>query len=110
MDVTDETLDGVPVVSLAGRLDRNTAGDVQAHLLKKIPDAGSRLLVDGTGLDYVSSAGLRVFLIAAKKLDEIGGKLLICGLKPEVFSVFEATGFTKILAILPSREDALAAP
>ncbi len=109
MDVRDETLDGVAVVSLAGRLDRNTAGDVQTHLTDRIAGAGPRLLVDGSGLDYVSSAGLRVFLIAAKKLDEVGGKLLICGLKPDVHAVFEATGFTKILAILPTREAALAA-
>ena len=110
MDVRDETMDGVTVVSLAGRLDRNTAGDVQSHLVDRIADGGSRLLVDGSGLDYVSSAGLRVFLIAAKKLDAVGGKLLICGLNPDVYAVFEATGFTKILAILPTREDALAAP
>lgn len=110
MDVRDETMDGVAVVSLSGRLDRNTAGDVQSHLVDRIADGSPRLLVDGSGLDYVSSAGLRVFLIAAKQLDAVGGKLLICGLKPDVYAVFEATGFTKILAILPTREDALAAP
>ncbi len=65
------------------------------------------LVVDLSGLTYVSSAGLRVFLSAAKKLKAAGGKLLLCSLGGMVQEVFVMSGFADILAIYDTLEKAL---
>ena len=57
---------------------------------------------------FLRRTGLRVLLLAAKKLDECGGRLALCSLTPAVQQVFELAGFTAIFALEPSRDDALA--
>ena len=65
------------------------------------------LLFDFSELDYISSAGLRVVLVAAKRLKPLGGKLAVYGMQPQVKEVFEISGFLRILEIAHSREDAI---
>jgi anti-anti-sigma factor len=69
--------------------------------------ASKQLLLDFTELDYVSSAGLRVLLIAAKRVKACQGRLAICALRPDVLEVFEISGFTKIFSLYPTRAQAL---
>jgi anti-anti-sigma factor len=57
----------------------------------------------------VNSAGLKVFLLAAKRLEPLGGKLVLCSLAPSVLMIFEMIGFTRIMKITATREDALQA-
>lgn len=71
-------------------------------------DRGERqLLVDFSRLDYISSAGLRVFIIAAKKLKSIQGKIALSALKPQIKEVFDIAGFSSIFPMFNSREDAI---
>ena len=73
-------------------------------------EAGERkVLVDCAPLEYVNSAGLKVFLLAAKKLEPLGGQLILCALAPSVMMIFEMIGFTRIMKIAPTRADALRA-
>jgi anti-anti-sigma factor len=65
------------------------------------------VLVDCTKLDYVNSAGLKVFLLGAKQLDGAGGKLVLCGLTPSVQAIFDMIGFSKIMNLAPERDAAL---
>lgn len=69
-----------------------------------------RIVVDCASLDYVNSAGLKVFLLAAKRLETLGGKLVLCALTPSVLMIFEMIGFTRIMKIVASREEALRRP
>jgi anti-anti-sigma factor len=55
----------------------------------------------------VNSAGLKVFLLAAKKLEAVKGALVLCALAPSVLMIFEMIGFTRIMKIVPTREDAM---
>ncbi len=54
-------------------------------------------------LAYISSAGLRVVLMAAKRAKQSGGRLLLCGLSPAVRELFEISGFLKILEVCADR-------
>ena len=73
-------------------------------------DRGARkVLVDCGPLEYVNSAGLKVFLLAAKKLETLGGKLVLCALAPSVLMIFEMIGFTRIMKIVPTRDEGLRA-
>ncbi|KPK96121.1 hypothetical protein AMJ80_01795 [bacterium SM23_31] len=99
--------DDVAVVSLKGRLDANTSDDIQAKLLKLI-DKGEKLIaIDSAQLDYISSAGLRVILIVLKKMKAVDGKLAVFALKDHIKEVFDISGFTSMLSIFKTQEEAL---
>lgn len=69
---------------------------------------GRRVVIDFAALDYISSAGLRVVLMTAKRAKQGKGTLVLCGLQPHVKEVFEISGFLKILEVAPDRLAALA--
>jgi len=107
MKLESNTIDSVTVVEMEGNLDTNTSVDAQEHINALIDDGAVKLLVDFAEVDFVSSAGLRVLLATAKRLGGSGGSLRICGLNEAVNEVFEISGFSTILDVFPSRDEAL---
>jgi len=108
MQVMDLTQDGVRIVCLEGRLDSNTAPDFEKRLLDDLDPTAAPLVLDFSGLDYVSSAGLRIVLLVAKRMSAGKGKMVLCALKDNVREVFAISGFLKFLQVCDSREQALA--
>ena len=84
-------------ISLEGRLDNNTASELEEKIenLKRIKD----LTLDLDGLDYISSAGLRVLLTMQKLMNSKDGKMTITNVSENVMGIFEVTGFSEILNI-----------
>ena len=107
MDFETTKIDAVTLVAMEGNLDTNTSVDAQSHINALIDEGATKLLTDFTKVDFVSSAGLRVLLATAKKLGGIGGSLRICGLNEAVNEVFEISGFSTILEVFPTRDNAL---
>jgi anti-anti-sigma factor len=66
-----------------------------------------KLLLDLAALDYISSAGLRIILSAARQMKSRSGRLVLCSLSNQIREVFEISGFTGILVISSSREEAM---
>ena len=66
-------------------------------------------VIDLAGVDYVSSAGLRVILLAGKRLKAGGGRLALAGLRDNVREVFEMSGFLTLFPVLPTVDAALVA-
>ena len=85
------------VIKLVGRLDTTTAPALDKTINNDIRDT-KNLILDIKGLEYVSSAGLRVLLGAQKKFQKIGSMKVI-NVREEVMEVFEITGFADILTI-----------
>ena len=85
------------VIEIVGRLDTITAPALDKTINEDIGDA-KNLILDVKGLEYISSAGLRVLLAAQKKMQKIGSMKLI-NVCEEVMEVFEMTGFADILVI-----------
>jgi anti-anti-sigma factor len=103
-----EDKDGaVVVVGLQGRMDSSTARIVEEKVFGLIDRGERSLVVDCARLDYVSSAGLRVFLMAAKQLMRSKGKIVLATLNDDVKQVFDLTGFSSIFQICSSREEAV---
>jgi len=98
MEITQNKDGGNLTVVVSGCLDTTTSPDLMAAF-----DAGlagvSSLLIDFTNLDYVSSAGFRVLLVAHKKVVAAGGTMVLKGLNPSVREVFDMTGFSDIFTI-----------
>jgi anti-sigma B factor antagonist len=108
MDIREETRGDVLVVVAAGRLDSSSAGALEAVLPARV-EAQAKVVLDLTETPYVSSAGLRVLLIGAKKARAAGHKLVLTGLAPSVQEVFDISGFTSIFTIEADIDSALAA-
>lgn len=105
MDIRENEQDGVCVITPIGRIDSNTARDAETALLPKF-DAGHPIVVDFAELTYISSAGLRVLLMAAKRSKTSGVALALSGMAPQVHDVFQVSGFAKLFDIY---EDSAAA-
>jgi anti-anti-sigma factor len=108
MEIREERCHGVLVLAPQGRVDSVTSGELEQRLLAPALAAERRLVVDLAGVDYVSSAGLRVFLKLARKVKDAAGELMLCALGEPVRQVFDLAGFLPLFAIEPSRELALA--
>jgi anti-anti-sigma factor len=108
MEITEELRGETLVVKPAGRLDSNTSEEFHTFLTKRLDAGASRLVVDMSATDYVSSAGLRIFLLAAKKLKDRDGRLALAGLNSSVKQVFSLSGLLAIFAVEPDAERAVA--
>lgn len=96
MDIK-KTVDGNAVtLALSGRLETMTAPQLDAEV-QSLPEGVTELLMEISSLEYVSSAGLRVFLVAHKKMKSRGGAMKISGANASVKKVFDITGFSPIL-------------
>ncbi|MGA3302732.1 MAG: STAS domain-containing protein [Methylovirgula sp.] len=100
-------VDDICEVRPKGRLDSASGPAFEKDLLGRIESGRLRMLLNFGELQYISSAGLRIVLLAAKKMKSAGGKMALCSLNPQIAEVFEISGFSNILDIHPSRDAAL---
>lgn len=107
MDIQEERKDGFLILCLEGRLDANNSKIFEEKLLAVIDQGETRLVIDLSQLDYVSSAGLRTFLLGSKRLTPAGGQIVLCSLQEPVKQVFDIVGFYSIFSILGSKDEAL---
>ena len=107
MNIQQTERDGVTILAPSGRIDTTTSGAVE-QAVKRAVDMGARLLViDFSGTEYISSAGLRVFLMLAKRMRDLRGRLILCGMPEPVVQVFRLAGFMALFQVEKSREDAI---
>ncbi len=109
MDFETQTFKGMEVVRLKGRLDATNAPDLERELGPIIDKAMATLLVNLKDLDYISSAGLRTLLMAAKLMKKKGGTVALCALQAPVKEVFDIAGFTELFPIYDTEEAAVGA-
>ena len=109
MEIKQEHDGDVVIVRLSGRLDSSAAPSAEERLSAALGGTPPRLAIDMSGLDYISSAGLRVLLVVAKKVQQQKGKVALGGLAANVREVFTVSGFDSIFAIEPDAASAAAA-
>ncbi len=98
-----------PILFPQGRLDAAHTPQLEQMLQEALGGNPPALIVDLAQVSYLSSSGLRVLLVAAKRLRRSGGHLLLCCPQPAVARVLRLTGFIEILPVYPTREAALKA-
>src|SRR5215475_5667560 len=99
MEISERKVGDVCIVQITGRLEWGTSDSLAQRLHHLIDDGERRLVIDGEKLDYISSTGLRVLLVAAKRLKAVDGKIVLSSLKPHIIEVFEIAGFKSIFPI-----------
>jgi len=98
--VIDKTQNGEQnILALQGRLDTNTAGQLEADLNTVFAEGANNIILDFTALEYISSAGLRIILSAQKRINAKNGKMVVKNINETIMEVFEMTGFVDILTI-----------
>ncbi len=106
MNIREDKKDQVMVLAIEGRLDSITSGTLEKKFLAVMEAGEKNIVVDFTSMDYISSAGLRVLLMAAKKTAKMGGKVVLAALCDNVREVFDIAGFSSIFTITGSQEEA----
>ena len=109
MEIIQEKVNDVAIVEIKGRLDVTTASDLEQVFTKLLSENQNKVLVECRELEYISSAGLRVLLNAAKQYNKVSGQIMLAGLSQNVKQVFEISGFTSIFPIYATRAEALKA-
>ena len=107
MEIHEQLQDNVLVLEPVGRLDSLTCREFETRLLAALSGSGA-VVVDCTKLDYISSAGLRVLLVAANQNRTTGGRLALAALRDNLREVFDISGFSAIFAIHPTVAAAVA--
>ena len=98
MMITKNAGDGVLTFNIAGRIDSLSAPQLELEF-REDSEKIKEMIFDLSDVTYVSSAGLRVFLLAWKELHRRGIAMQIVNVSPEVWGIFEITGFTEVLTV-----------
>ncbi len=108
MDINFARKDDVVIIEVKGRLESGDALGFEQSVRTGIDEAARAVVMDCGGLAYISSAGLRAVLMAAKNLQKRETPFVVCALPDNVGEVFRISGLDKIIAVQPSRAEALA--
>lgn len=109
MEMNTRRVKDVLVVDMIGRLESRTAGQASTELNRIAQGGDRKVLLNADKLEYVSSAGLRAILVAAKLVQVNQGAIKICRANPTVARVMEVSGFSSLLQLFETEETALAA-
>ena len=108
MTVEQRTQDGVTVLQLHGRLDATSASDLERHMTEVIAGGARSLVMDLAGLEYISSAGLRVLLSSAKRTKQAKGKLTLAAPTAGPRQVLTMAGFPAVVPLFDTTALAIA--
>lgn len=108
MELSKHMRDGITVIALSGELDSSTAPIAQNGLDELLPASGT-VLLDLSGMSYMSSAGLRVLLLAHRQAKRTGVSLALAGITDGVRDIMSATGFLEFFVVVDTVADAVGA-
>ena len=108
MDIHDRQVGDVTIISLKGSIDAMTAPKITEFIQGHVAKGNTKLVADLEGVDYTSSAGLRVLLGAIKDTRAQGGDMRLTGVQPDVLKVLNLSGFTNILKMFDDVDAAIA--
>lgn len=99
--------DHIQILDLKGELDAHTASELEAALQKCQEEEDYSIVINGENLQYISSAGLGVFMAYIEEVREHHGDIKIAALQPKVYNVFDLLGFPMLFDIVESEDEAL---
>lgn len=100
--------DGITVMKVTGRMDATTVSIFTDECQKQLKSGAGRYIVDLGGLEYISSAGLRGILTMGKTCKAAKATLAFCSMQAMVADMFKLSGFTSILTVYSTLDEALA--
>lgn len=107
MQVTKDEKNNVLILKLEGRLDATTAIQLEKVLNQAIDEQKTKVIADFSGVEYLSSAGMRILLSMTKRLKGMSGYFKLYALHDDVMEIIRLAGFETILQIFPDETHAL---
>ncbi len=107
MEFTVDEFGDVRAVRISGNLNTQSSPVAQKQLTQLIDDGATKIVIDFEELNYISSSGLRMLLVAAQRLEGTSGQLRICNPNTLVREVFDTSGFSDIFSVYGSQAEAL---
>jgi anti-anti-sigma factor len=105
----NKTIGAVKVITILPRVDASNAKIVETELTEVVNSGTKKIVCNFSQNEYISSAGLRVFLSTLKMLKKADGAIVLCAMQPYVREVFDMAGFTQIFKIYDAEEEAISA-
>jgi anti-anti-sigma factor len=112
MELRTLDISNVALIQVAGRIDHTTAKDFENRLLPQVAGCAGetkKILLDFSEVTYISSAGLRVLMIAAKQCKKQNGKMVLAALQPMIQEVFQISRFDTVFEVFPTVKAAMEA-
>ncbi len=95
------------VAILEGRVDTTNAGELERAMSEIIEGGSNKIILDCSGLNYISSSGLSVFLLIQKKMTPLKGQFRLCSLQPGIREIFDISGFSSTFSLFSDKESAM---
>ena len=108
MDIKVAIKQNTQVVTIVGEIDGSSAPQAQEVILAQVSE-GSKVVLDMTGVTYMSSAGLRMLLLAYRTVNSRGGKIVLVGLSSDLKDTMSVTGFLDFFTCVDTLDAGLAA-
>ena len=109
LELITKEINNVLVIDLKGNLDTNTSPDAETRINNYLESGTTKIVINLEQTNYVSSAGLRIFLATAKNITAANGALKLCSPNDVVKEILYISGFSTILDVKPSEDEALSA-
>ena len=112
MNVTSRRFANAVVLHVEGRLDQDTCGEFTRQLMTyvdSVAHAGGAIILDLSSLEYVSSAGLRCFMLASRQAKANHGRIFVAALQPMVAEIFQISHFNLVFQVFPTVKEAIGA-
>jgi anti-sigma B factor antagonist len=110
MDLRALEISNVTLIQVEGRIDHTTAKDFETRLLPQLEGCSGetkKILLDFSEVNYISSAGLRVLMIAAKQCKKQNGKMVLAALQPMIQEIFHISRFDTVFEVFPTVKSAM---
>lgn len=107
MNINKEKIENFTVLKIKGRIDTVHSSLLENEVSQLFDNGEKNLIFNCSEVDYISSSGLRVFLVAQKKAISINGKLYLCNLQPAIQEIFRISGFSNLFKIFDTQEEIL---
>ncbi len=108
MDVQFAREGNILIAAVSGRIDGGNAHAFAESVERSSLQDDEAMIMDFAEVDYISSAGLRAILVTAKRCKSVNSHFALCSLSEQIMTVFQVSGFDRIISIFPDRKDALA--
>jgi len=107
MNITTEKINDFTVLKIDGRIDTSNFSVFEEEIDQLFNNGVKNIIFNCSGLNYISSSGLRVFLVAQKKTILLKGRLHLCNMQPAIKEIFAISEFSNIFSISNTIEEAL---
>jgi len=107
MDIKKEKIENFTVLKINGRIDTIQSSVLENEVNQSFENGEKNLILNCKGLNYISSSGLRIFLVAKKRAIALNGKLHLCNMQPSIQEIFKISGFSNLFKIFETQEAAL---